>query len=130
MIDADNLDAGLSVTSASSSESSQDLNTTSTNSYFDRTDVSESAGSMLVGDQEGINLIETPIVLHFVPTFIQVRLGEITSQLLGDCEMSVDLFNACLRSMKQQQDKTNSRGLNHFFEAEVMVTLEPSLRKN
>jgi hypothetical protein len=48
-------------------------------------------------------------------------MEEIRSQLMGNCEMGVDLFNAWLRRIQQIREENGETEIIHFFEAEFLV---------
>lgn len=70
--------------------------------------------------------------MHWYPKYIRLSAQSVRSQLLGNSELEMDLFDALIRCVKQDDDSLYSSTCNlrwrHFFESDFMVsTLTPYL---
>lgn len=65
------------------------------------------------------------VISHRVPKYIEVTGADFRSQVLGHCEMEVNLFDALIRALRDEDDKIYSAvgdlRWRHFFESDFMV---------
>lgn len=65
------------------------------------------------------------IIVHRNPKHIQVSVRSFRSQILGMSEMELDLFDAIIRLVKQDDDalyqSVSNMRWRHFFESDFMV---------
>lgn len=65
--------------------------------------------------------------MHWYPKYIRVSAQSVRSQLLGNSEVEMDLFDAFIRCVKQDDDLLYSSNSNlrwrHFFETDFMVCI-------
>jgi hypothetical protein len=74
-----------------------------------------------------------PIILHYNPKYIEVKMGESVSHMIGEEEFSIDLFNNLMRRLNQKNQRctftSKSTCNRHYFEAEFLVNISFQLQK-
>jgi hypothetical protein len=50
----------------------------------------------------------SPVILHFDRKYIEVNICNLISEILGELEFSMDMFNALVRRIKQSDDKAEA----------------------
>lgn len=67
----------------------------------------------------------SPFIVHWYPKYIRVSAQSVRSQLLGNSEVEIDLFDAFIRCVRQDEESLYSSSCNfrwrHFFESDFMV---------